>query len=779
VNSRVVLGCIFAAGVGLLVWVAPRAHPAALWNVRTDRQQAVIKTREISAALGVNTAGWSAAVSSDNAGKRGYFQEKHPDVAAARRYTPVLAKVALSGPGGGDRILAGVSSAGDINSWERKLAMQPGPQTPPPDPAAALHIAEGALASLAGPDAAQFQRAADPEPPKGGLAFAWTRSGPLPERIEAAVTGNTLVKASRQPVYPEEVDRALRDRKKVRNWFDGAAAICIYIIGIAIVLFVYVYWLARRAIRHRFAIAVAANAAVWGLIYWFNVMLYGERYDHAASGSSVIGNFFGGALLVLLLMILYMTLAGAAEAIAPRARMATLRSVFSAAAFNRRAGFSVFAGAMCAPLIVALPLLISSWRLMGSERTGDYDANLIYAAWPGLAAAAVPLSTALLGIFGFAPAFLARHIRKPAIAFAVLAFAGVLTLAVNTPPSETAPAAFLLSGAVVFAAYYLLLVRVDLLAVLASGWSAQVLWNACALWLQPARSLHVSGITVVVYLLLGTAVAALVAWRGRELAAENIAEPAIATSQREALMAEFSIAHRVQQEMLPERPPEIPGCTVSASCHPAREVGGDLFEFLKLPDGRWTIAVGDVSGKGVPAALYMTLTKGLLIATTQDSSDPLEIIHNVNGHIHAATERKTFVTLALGAFDPETRSFDHVRAGHNPIVWRRPGEGATSLLNAPGLGLGIVSDRLFRRSTRLDRIQLNSGDALVFYSDGLTEAMNVEREQFGEERLMRAVERADGLDAGGVRERVLGEVKEFLQGVAPQDDMTVVVLRVH
>jgi serine phosphatase RsbU (regulator of sigma subunit) len=100
-------------------------------------------------------------------------------------------------------------------------------------------------------------------------------------------------------------------------------------------------------------------------------------------------------------------------------------------------------------------------------------------------------------------------------------------------------------------------------------------------------------------------------------------------------------------------------------------------------------------------------------------------------------------------------------------------------LNAPGLGLGIVSDRLFRRSTRLDRIQLNSGDALVFYSDGLTEAMNVEREQFGEERLMRAVERVDGLDAGGVRERVLGEVKEFLQGVAPQDDMTVVVLRVH
>ncbi len=115
-------------------------------------------------------------------------------------------------------------------------------------------------------------------------------------------------------------------------------------------------------------------------------------------------------------------------------------------------------------------------------------------------------------------------------------------------------------------------------------------------------------------------------------------------------MAEFSIAHRVQQQMLPDRPPEIPGCSIAASCQPAREVGGDLFDFLKLPDGRWSISVGDVSGKGVPAALYMTLTKGLLIATTQDSNDLLDIISHVNRHIFDVTEQKNLRHHGAGRF---------------------------------------------------------------------------------------------------------------------------------
>lgn len=758
----------FAAGCALLVYLAPRAHPAVQWRVSCDGEQSQVRAREISEALGIDTGGWAATVTGSTDSKAGYLP--------APRFSPVFPRVALKAPTGGGKILVALSAAGDFNSWEWKGY----PKSKAIDAAPARALAENALARLLGQDAASFR----PLPATGqngdSRTFAFERAGPVPERVEATIDGGSLVKAELTATYSHEMTDALNTRKKYVNWFTGVVSLVIYFLGTALAAGVYVFWAVRRAVRHRFVLALSAASILWGAVYWSNWMGYDQRYDAVANGSSFAGNFFGAVLVQALLIVFYLILTGATDAIGLRPKLAALRSVFSPAAFNRQAGWSILAGLLCGPLLAALPLAVSSQRLFGSQQTGDYEAALIFAAHPALQALDVMIPTALMGLFGFAAGFLARYIRKKWLATAVLAVLGILLLSTTAQPSETAPGAFLLSGTLLFLAYHQLFLRLDLLAVLSAGWCAQVLWNASALALQPAPSLHTSGIAAFAGLGVAAACAALVAWRMRPLAVtEEEVAPAVVTSQREALMREFSIAHRVQQQMLPERPPEIAHCSVAASCHPAQEVGGDLFDFLRLPDGRWTIGVGDVSGKGVHAALYMTLTKGLLVATTQDSSDLLDIIGNVNGHVYAATERKTFVTLALGAFDPETRGFDHVRAGHNPIVWRRPAQGETSLLNAPGIGLGIVSDRLFRRSIKLDRLQLCAGDALVFYSDGLTEAMNAEREQFGEDRLMRVVEQADGLDAGAVRERILTGVKEFLAGVAPQDDMTIVVLRVN
>jgi serine phosphatase RsbU (regulator of sigma subunit) len=231
--------------------------------------------------------------------------------------------------------------------------------------------------------------------------------------------------------------------------------------------------------------------------------------------------------------------------------------------------------------------------------------------------------------------------------------------------------------------------------------------------------------------------------------------------------------------MLPAEPPLIEGYTVAASCEPAREVGGDLYDFLRVSDGRWGIAVADVSGKGVPAALYMTLTKGLLCAAAQDSGDPRWILSAVNRHLKAVTKRKMFVTMAFAVLDPAARRMDYVRAGHNPVVWRRRAAGETRLLSGGGIGLGIAAPALFGKTLAIETLDLNPGDALVFYSDGLTEAMNEELEQFGEDRLMAAVERADGMRAAEARDSILGEVRRFLDGVHAQDDLTIAVLRVN
>jgi sigma-B regulation protein RsbU (phosphoserine phosphatase) len=249
-------------------------------------------------------------------------------------------------------------------------------------------------------------------------------------------------------------------------------------------------------------------------------------------------------------------------------------------------------------------------------------------------------------------------------------------------------------------------------------------------------------------------------------------------AEREKLQAEFSVARRAQQGMLPQSMPKIPGYSIAASCTPSLEVGGDLYDFLQLPDGRIGIGVADVSGKGVPAALYMTLTKGLLAAVSGDSAQLSDVVVEVNRHLHGVTRKKVFVTMALGFLDAEKRLLQCVRAGHNPMVWRQASQDKTRLVAPPGLGLGITASKIFSTQLKVEELSLAEGDAVVFYSDGITEAMNRDLEQFGEDRLMDVVAKTDKLDAAATHDLILRAVREFLGGIHPQDDMTLVVLRV-
>jgi len=137
-----------------------------------------------------------------------------------------------------------------------------------------------------------------------------------------------------------------------------------------------------------------------------------------------------------------------------------------------------------------------------------------------------------------------------------------------------------------------------------------------------------------------------------------------------------------------------------------------------------------------------------------------------------------FVTLVLAILDPATRRLTYARAGHNPPVWRKPATDETVLLRAPGLGLGLNKGKLFDATLKPETITLERGDCVVFYSDGITEAMNEANTEYDEERLMNIIERADGLNADATQENVMEDVGMFLGDVHPQDDQTVVVLRV-
>jgi hypothetical protein len=326
--------------------------------------------------------------------------------------------------------------------------------------------------------------------------------------------------------------------------------------------------------------------------------------------------------------------------------------------------------------------------------------------------------------------------------------------------------------------------RVDLLAAIVALLAGDYAVKFCALVSQSSGSLRSSGMRG--WLTLGVLVgaAAAVAWKGRVLGEYEsralwTAEGQPATrGDRDRIKAEFEVARRAQQQMLPERPPAVSGIEIAAVCRPAREVGGDLYDFIPLPDGRLGIVVADVSGKGVPASLYMTLTKGLLVSVAETASDPGEILREVNRHLYLACRRKTIVTLLLGVIDPERRTFSYARAGHNPPVWRQKMGQRTTLLHARGMGLGLNPGDVFDRTLEVESIGLEPHDTLFLYSDGITEAMNEQREEYGEARLMSMASGMDGIDAEGARDAVLASVSAFLGKTPPQDDQTLVVVRV-
>ncbi len=197
-----------------------------------------------------------------------------------------------------------------------------------------------------------------------------------------------------------------------------------------------------------------------------------------------------------------------------------------------------------------------------------------------------------------------------------------------------------------------------------------------------------------------------------------------------------------------------------------------------MPGGKIGIVVADVSGKGVPASLYMTLTKGLMVSVSEQISDPGEILREVNKHLFEVCRRRVFVTLFLGVLDPETMSFDYARAGHNPPVFFRKTNNETRLLTPSGIGLGLNGGRIFDASLQVASLKLQKGDSLYLYSDGITEAMNAKNEEYGEERLIEMVRRLDGFNATDMRDAIMENVRVFLGKVAPQDDQTLVVVKV-
>jgi serine phosphatase RsbU (regulator of sigma subunit)/anti-sigma regulatory factor (Ser/Thr protein kinase) len=238
---------------------------------------------------------------------------------------------------------------------------------------------------------------------------------------------------------------------------------------------------------------------------------------------------------------------------------------------------------------------------------------------------------------------------------------------------------------------------------------------------------------------------------------------------RERLEQELRVAQLIQKNFLPKELPRLPGWQVSAHYRPARAVGGDFYDFIELENGRLGLVIGDVTDKGVPAALVMAATRSVLRASALRIASPSEVLKSVNDLLTPDIPPNMFVTCLYGVLDPVTGTLRFANAGHN-LPYVHTAKGAVEL-RATGMPLGLMPGMTYEES----EAQLKPGETILLYSDGLTEAHSPKREMFGFPRLLDLVGKTSG--SAEMSETLLSELALFTgPGWEQEDDVTLVAL---
>ncbi len=265
---------------------------------------------------------------------------------------------------------------------------------------------------------------------------------------------------------------------------------------------------------------------------------------------------------------------------------------------------------------------------------------------------------------------------------------------------------------------------------------------------------------------------------------DSIANLLTEAKEKRRLEEELRIAREIQMSLLPDAPASVPGLAVTAACRPAREVGGDYYDFIRLDEHRLGVLVADVSGKGTSAAFYMAELKGVVLSLTRLHQSPRQLLIEVNRILSASLDSRTFITMTYAIVDIAARRLTYARAGHTPLIYvpSAPAGPPTPQVLAPdGLVVGLQIDGAEEKFAELleeSTFPLAAGDLVALFTDGVTEAMNEASDLFGDERLSRTLAEQIDLPSHELEQRILGDVEAFA-GVAEQhDDMTIVLLRV-
>lgn len=769
------LASLSVAALGPLIDNFDLSH---MWRLQLNREGAIRAARQLAQQHGVDTQGWSALCRASFAVPRAYL-ERAQDRPPHPLFTPAQYDVLLMRPDRRRWVRLGMNAQGRPLSFQQEFAAGERlvPQRVAPSDLLALY-------------AGAYQRSFQPEnegvEQSGNRIDSWVWGSAsqfeASARLEMVDERGTLRSAKlelRLPADFTERFRAGADRQKTI-----LATVGIIIISLAFTVAFPLFFrgLVRRWFPSRLLAPLYlcfAALAVLDLIYR---VPQGASFLAAETFSSVWTRIQGNLLGLLVAAAAPMVLFGAGRSLASESdllRWFSFEALLSRQFWLRPVGQALVGGVLCGCALAVTPFVALLAGTMPAPNLIDVRAAV--SSTPGLAALAnTQLYEVVFLMILLWP--LRNWWSRRWVGWLIYVLAGAVAVCFVRDLYDHWLGHDLLAALAITIGFALVYHAFDLLAVLVAQAVMGSVTLAVALSFQPA-GMRVDALGVMALPLGLLAVGGLLAWRGRSVdvpaeVARQRAELKEAGSDRDRLRGEFSVARKAQLGMLPEVPERIGGTLLAASCHPAREVGGDLYDFFECPDGRYAICVADVSGKGVPASLYMALTKGVMAAASVEGTPIPKLLATLNRHLLEFGKRKMFVTMALGYYDAATRTLEHARAGHNPVLVWNAKQSEASFLKPGGVGLGLAGARSFERTLRVETVTLEPDDLVVFYSDGIVEAMNTASDQFGEERLLEAVRDSAALSAAAVEQEISRRVRLFAGAAPVHDDQTLFVLRV-
>jgi phosphoserine phosphatase RsbU/P len=248
-------------------------------------------------------------------------------------------------------------------------------------------------------------------------------------------------------------------------------------------------------------------------------------------------------------------------------------------------------------------------------------------------------------------------------------------------------------------------------------------------------------------------------------------------NEKKRLDHDLEIARDIQRILLPSEAPAINGFQISGINVPARQVSGDYFDYIQVDQERLGVAIADVSGKGVPASLIMAICRSVLRAEAARNPSPADVLRKVNRQLYPDIKEDMFISMAYLILDHQHDGVTLARAGHDAPLWYKRESQAVAPVKSPGMVVGIDSGSVFDRLTVDFAVPLERNDCLVLYTDGVTETLNSDGDEFGVDRMMQSVRASANDGAPAIVKRIIEDVREFTGSEPQNDDITLIAIR--